>query len=209
MAPPLRCRAPSDTTGRALRSRPCPCPRHGGTTLKALITGLCALLLLAGGAVAAAATDDVDRRTAKQRSALRSSASTLSFFESRQRLLQHSVHGRVARREAARERRHLAAAKARLRSLRAQRLQRQLRDPKAAICHVFGRFCSQALTVARCESGFDTAALNGQYRGLFQMGSAERDRFGHGDTALAQARAAHRYFVLSGRDWSPWSCKPW
>ena len=33
--------------------------------------------------------------------------------------------------------------------------------------------------------------------------------FGHGPTALAQAQAAYRYFVRSGRDWSPWSCKPW
>jgi hypothetical protein len=41
------------------------------------------------------------------------------------------------------------------------------------------------------------------------MGSSERQLFGHGVSALAQARAAYRYFVRSGRDWSPWSCKPW
>ena len=63
--------------------------------------------------------------------------------------------------------------------------------------------------VARCESRLTTSAQNGQYLGLFQMGSSERRLFGHGTTAIAQVRAAHRYFVASGRDWSPWSCKPW
>ena len=41
------------------------------------------------------------------------------------------------------------------------------------------------------------------------MGSSERTLFGHGNTALEQAVAAHRYFVASGKDWSPWSCKPY
>ena len=61
--------------------------------------------------------------------------------------------------------------------------------------------------MARCESGYQTGAANGQYRGLFQMGSSERELFGHGPTAHDQALAAHRYFVISGRDWSPWSCR--
>lgn len=84
------------------------------------------------------------------------------------------------------------------------------RKPVAlAICEVFGdRYCGQALRVAWCESRLDTRARNGQYRGLFQMGSWERRRYGHGSTAHAQARAAHRYFVASGRDWSPWECRP-
>ena len=30
-----------------------------------------------------------------------------------------------------------------------------------------------------------------------------------GESTHEQALAAHRYFVRSGRDWSPWSCKPW
>lgn len=82
-------------------------------------------------------------------------------------------------------------------------------SPRKAICHVFGSYCGQALRVARCESGYSVNAQNGQYLGLFQMGSSERRIFGHGDTALEQAQAAYRYFVRSGRDWSPWSCKPW
>jgi hypothetical protein len=77
-----------------------------------------------------------------------------------------------------------------------------------AICHVFGRYCDQALRVSWCESHWLTTARNGQYLGLFQMGSWERRRFGHGADAWSQARAALRYFNNSGRDWSPWSCQP-
>jgi hypothetical protein len=82
-------------------------------------------------------------------------------------------------------------------------------NPQSAICHVFGRYCREAIAVARCESRLSTGAANGQFLGLFQMGSSERELFGHGDTALEQARAAHRYFVASGSDWSPWSCRPY
>ena len=65
------------------------------------------------------------------------------------------------------------------------------------------------MAVARCESGLSLWAQNCQYLGLFQMGSHERAVYGHGPTALAQARAAHRYFVAAERTWGPWSCKPW
>ena len=82
-------------------------------------------------------------------------------------------------------------------------------SPYAAIVYWFGSAWPQALNVARCESGLSVYAQNGQYLGLFQMGTSERTLFGHGPSALAQARAAYRYFVRSGRDWSPWSCKPW
>ncbi len=81
---------------------------------------------------------------------------------------------------------------------------------KQIICKVFGpKYCRQAINVASCETGgtFDVWARNGQYLGLFQMGSSERDRYGHGRGAWDQARAAKRYFVASGRDWSPWSCR--
>ncbi len=78
----------------------------------------------------------------------------------------------------------------------------------AVICRVFGPYCSQAISVARCESHLFVWARNGQYLGLFQMGSYARSRYGHGPDALTQARAAYRYFVGSGRDWSPWQCKP-
>lgn len=80
--------------------------------------------------------------------------------------------------------------------------------PTQIICMVFGSYCSQAMSVARCESGLRTNASNGQYLGLFQMGSSERRIYGHGGDAMTQAKAAHAYFVASGKDWSPWSCKP-
>lgn len=76
------------------------------------------------------------------------------------------------------------------------------------ICYVFGAYCAQALRVAWCESRFDVWARNGQYLGLFQMGSYARAHYGHGNDAWAQSRAAYRYFVASGRDWSPWTCRP-
>lgn len=84
------------------------------------------------------------------------------------------------------------------------------RERNSAIIHkVFGRYGSQAVRVARCESGLTIGARNGQYLGLFQMGHFARSTYGHSWHAWGQARAAYRYFVASGRDWSPWACKPW
>lgn len=82
--------------------------------------------------------------------------------------------------------------------------------PRDAIYRVFGPYGSQAWSVAGCETGYtyDVGARNGQYLGLFQMGSSERATYGHGWTPWEQARAAYRYFVASGRDWSPWQCRP-
>ena len=75
-----------------------------------------------------------------------------------------------------------------------------------AICQAFGRFCSQAIAIARCESSLNVYAHNGQYLGLFQMGSYARARYGHSWTAWGQARAAYRYFRDVGYSWSPWTC---
>ncbi len=76
-----------------------------------------------------------------------------------------------------------------------------------AIQYVFGPYAAQAYRVSSCE-GTSVWSQNGQYLGIFQMGSFARSLYGHGSTYLAQAWAAYRYFVASGRDWSPWSCKP-
>jgi hypothetical protein len=89
------------------------------------------------------------------------------------------------------------------------RIASQQARAKVAICKTFGKYCQQALSVSWCESKWYVWAQNGQYLGIFQMGSSERAKYGHGSGAWAQARAAERYFVASGRDWSPWSCKPW
>ncbi len=78
---------------------------------------------------------------------------------------------------------------------------------KRAILDVFGRYGAEAVRVAWCESHLTVTAQNGQYLGIFQMGASERRTFGHGHGAYAQARAAKRYFITSGRDWSPWSCR--
>jgi len=76
------------------------------------------------------------------------------------------------------------------------------------IRQVFGAYGSQAVSVAYCESRLHIYSRNGQYLGLFQMGSYARAKYGHSWNAWGQSRSAYRYFRDSGRDWSPWSCKP-
>lgn len=138
--------------------------------------------------------------------------------EAKRQLSEHTASLARASRKAAAARTARRRAKAELArkvtqraSARAERRLQSLASlqPQDAICKVFGSYCRQALRVARCESGYSTTAQNGQYLGLFQMGSNERRSFGHGSTPHEQAQAAHRYFVASGRDWTPWSCKPW
>ena len=93
-------------------------------------------------------------------------------------------------------------------ALKDDRIPRQQATAKSIICKVFGPHCQEALAVSWCESHWYIWAQNGQYLGLFQMGSYARARYGHGSGAWKQAKSAYRYFVDSGRDWSPWSCKP-
>jgi hypothetical protein len=139
--------------------------------------------------------------------------SVIRFFENHRSLLGSIEHREVARSALTRAERRLAHVSKTIAVLRRALERRQSRrlahaPPKVAICRVFGRrYCGQALRVSWCESRHSTRAQNGQYLGLFQMGSSERRLFGHGRTAHRQAIAAHRYFVASGRDWSPWSCK--
>jgi hypothetical protein len=145
----------------------------------------------------------------------------IRFFEHHRWLLRDRRFGTEATRRLVAARRSVAAARAETARSRAkvergereaspQRLMaRAARSPETAVCYVFGDYCDEAVRVARCESGLRTSARNGQYLGMFQMGASERRLFGHGETALEQARAAYRYFVRSGRNWSPWSCKPW
>jgi hypothetical protein len=154
----------------------------------------------------------LDERLERKVAALRRYRGTVLFFENRRSLL-------VASAEQTQARSSLAYAKKRVRELtktvavlRAQVRARTTRKlaalpPRAAICNVFGSYCQEALAVAWCESRLSTSAENGQYLGLFQMGSSERQLFGHGQSARDQAVAAHRYFVRSGRDWSPWACR--
>jgi len=151
---------------------------------------------------------------------MRKHATVIRFFENHRWLLRDPRFAHEASSRLGTARRGLAttrakAARPRMELVRRQREADRVRflasvdSPTEAICHVFGSYCSEALQVARCESNYRTTATNGQYLGIFQMGSHERATYGHGASALAQAKAAFRYFVLSGRDWSPWSCKPW
>lgn len=83
-------------------------------------------------------------------------------------------------------------------------------ERKCIIRVIFGRSHGRdAVRVAWCESRINPRAYNpAGYAGVFQMGHAERRRYGHGPTVEAQSFAARRYFRASGSDWSPWSCKP-
>jgi hypothetical protein len=62
-----------------------------------------------------------------------------------------------------------------------------------------------AQSVAKCESHFHTWATNGQYYGIFQMGSHERSIYGGSSSnPWEQVRAAHAYYLDAG--WGPWQC---
>jgi hypothetical protein len=143
----------------------------------------------------------------------RKARSVVRFFETHRALLRSKEHGAVARKTFVRARIRLARATKQLtrlsRALRRHRVQTlRAASPKQAICQVFRRYCHDAVDVAWCESRLRPTAQNGEYLGLFQMGYMERRLFGHGPSPHAQALAAHKYFVYSGRDWSPWTCKP-
>jgi hypothetical protein len=140
--------------------------------------------------------------------------SVVDFFQTHRWLLRSKAHGVAARKKFVHAEHRLARTVrqiSRLRHVLRAQVVRKLRaaPPKVVICAVFKRYCAQAVDVAWCESRLSTTAENGQYLGLFQMGFTARHVFGHGQTAFAQTIAAHRYFVYSGRDWSPWSCKPY
>jgi hypothetical protein len=208
-----------------------PVPDQEVNRLRAILVGLFAFVL--ASQVAAAATKAQDTTPAKPKAAAagkhtkpltleqqlersranaRKHRGTIRFFENHPRLLSRgeSRAGSRARLRYAKQRLpKTELAIERIRKAIARRDARQLASltPKQAICTVFGRYCSQAVDVAWCESRLSTTAQNGQYLGLFQMGSSERRIFGHGPSAHDQALAAHRYFVVSGRDWSPWSCR--
>ena len=194
--------------------------------MRALLVGLFAFVLVIQAAAAAMEGDTaqasaqarveqpaptLDERLERKLTALRRYRGTVRFFENHRSLL--ASGGQATAKSS------LAAARTRVRQLTASiaalRAKIRARDgrrlaklpPRKAICSVFGQYCEEAVAVAWCESRLEPTAQNGQYRGLFQMGSHERSLFGHGSTAHDQSLAAHRYFVRSGRDWSPWACR--
>jgi hypothetical protein len=181
--------------------------------------GACALILLVMPATAQSQSEaDLGAQLTRHLSTMKKDAQVLRFFEAHGWLLTDPRFSTEAKRQLRahrvsleRTRQRADAAKIALERRTESRRLAAVRatTPQAAICRVFGSHCRQALAVSRCESGLQIEAQNGQYLGLFQMGSSERRIFGHGASAAEQAKAAHRYFVASGRDWSPWSCKPW
>ncbi len=206
-----------------------PVPDQEVSVLRALLVGLCAFVLVTQAAAAAKRdqpadaprkakqeqrADTLEERLERKLATARKHRSVIRFFRNHRWLLSSSEHRGRARSSLSRAERGLARTTKEIaalrRALRAREAKRKANaPPKAAICDVFGHYCKQAVAVAWCESRLHTTAQNGQYLGLFQMGSYARRLFGHGPSAYSQAVAAHTYFVQSGRDWSPWSCKPW
>ncbi len=82
------------------------------------------------------------------------------------------------------------------------------------IRQVFGRYAGGALNVARCESGFNPAAINrgSNASGVFQFlpstwrgtAYARSSPF----NAWANVHAAYQVFVRDGYSWREWVCKP-
>ena len=195
--------------------------------MRALIVGLFALILVSQATAAAMQGDSapaptkakvgqrvltLDQRLERKLAALKKYRGTVRFFANHRSLLASGAQAPKAQSSLAYARQRVRQLTTTVRALRAEVEVRDTRrlaslPPRKAICNVFGSRCDEAISIAWCESRLSTSAQNGQYLGLFQMGSHERNMFGHGSSAHAQARAAHRYFVLSGRDWSPWSCR--
>jgi hypothetical protein len=181
--------------------------------------GACALILLVVPATAQSQSDSgLGAQLTRHLSTMKKDRQVMRFLEKHAWLLDDPRFAAEANRQLRlhtsslkrAERKAEAARIALARRARARQLAAvAVASPPDAICRVFGAYCRQAVAVSRCESGLRTDAQNGQYLGLFQMGSNERRIFGHGSSATEQAAAAHRYFVASGHDWSPWSCKPW
>ena len=90
-------------------------------------------------------------------------------------------------------------------------------DPSlAAIERHFGHLgdgvVEEAKAVAWCESKWDPNAVNGQYRGLFQLGRYYDSTiaFYGGDPydPDTNAQAARDGYVSHDHTWAQWSCKP-
>jgi len=193
--------------------------------LRALLVGLLASVLVTQAAAAAMQVQTpatrkanvqqaltLDEQLERKLHALRKYRGAIQFFDSHHRLLASAESRAAAQSALAHAQRRVLQLTKTVNALRAKVHRRDTRrlealPPRAAICRVFGPRCRDALAVAWCESRLQPTAQNGQYLGLFQMGSQARSLFGHGASAHDQATAARRYFVRSGRDWSPWSCR--
>jgi hypothetical protein len=86
----------------------------------------------------------------------------------------------------------------------AERTRSNYQSARQAVCHYFGKDCDMAMKIVKCETGgtYVPWTANGQYLGIFQMGSHERATYGHGNNVWAQAKAAYAYFRDAG--FGPW-----
>ena len=183
--------------------------------------GICVLLLLGLSATAQSQPESTAQLNAQLRhhlTTMKKDRQVLRFLAAHRWLLQDPRFKAAAKRQlrvhttSLAHMRKLAAVTKRTlarRALARRKAELLAASPEVAIRTVFGRYWQEAIAVSRCESGLDTTAQNGQYLGLFQMGTTARGLYGHGPSAYEQAQAAHRYFVASGNGWGPWSCKPW
>jgi hypothetical protein len=76
---------------------------------------------------------------------------------------------------------------------------------RAAIRFAFPGYAEdKAAAVAHCESRYNIYAVSssGTYKGLYQMGPEERERYGFAWNKWTQARGALRYWRRAG--WQPW-----
>lgn len=76
---------------------------------------------------------------------------------------------------------------------------------------VYGVSESDMHSVASCESGHSSTAVNGQYRGVYQEGPMfERGPFGRAGFSVWDAvpNALTAAWTVSREGWSQWSCKP-
>ena len=194
--------------------------------MRALLVGLLAFALVTQAAAAAMKAPSAPTRKSKaahttltldqqfehKLAALRKYRGAIGFYRTHRSLLSSGTRQEHAKSNLAYAERRVRQLSTTVAALRMRVRAREVRrlaslPPRKAICAVFADDCHAAIAVASCESHLQTTAQNGQYLGLFQMGSYERQLFGHGPTAHEQAVAAHRYFLRSGRDWSPWSCR--
>ena len=143
----------------------------------------CALMLLVLPATAQSQSDaDLGAQLTRHLSTMKKDRQVLRFLDKHDWLLSDprfaasaKLQLRLHTQSLARTQQRAAAAKLALaQRARARRLAAvEAAAPRNVICRVFGSYCRQALAVSRCESGLRTDAQNGQYLGLFQMGSSD------------------------------------
>jgi hypothetical protein len=94
------------------------------------------------------------------------------------------------------------------RKIRARHLasQRWGGSVQTIICRVFGSQCQEALYIAYRESRYSIHAVNGQYLGLFQMGSGERSAYATAGYATAYEQTVAAHNLYRARGWEPWTC---